>query len=107
MESSCASAPLARELENMEAARKAKERETNASDPLTIPKARKGRETNVPCQRETESMGAQETNVPEKETAAVRRDGEPLTSTAKGRQQKEATADRHQTAAGERPPSAL
>jgi hypothetical protein len=51
-------------------------------------------------------MGAQKTNVPEKETATVRRDGEPLTSAAKGQQQKEAAADRHQTAAGERPPSA-
>jgi hypothetical protein len=104
MESSCASAPPAREPENIEAARKAREQETNASDPLTAPKARKGRETNVPCPRKTESMGARETKVPEKETAAVRRDGEPLTSAAKKRQ-KEAAADRHQAAAGERPPS--
>ena len=80
MESSCASAPPAREPENIEAAGKAREQETNASDPLTVPKARKGRETNAPCPRETESMGARETNVPEKETAAVKRDGE-LTST--------------------------
>jgi hypothetical protein len=105
MESSCASAPPAREPENTEAAGKARERETNASDPLTGPKARKGRETNVPCPRVTESMGARETNVPKKETAAVRRDGEPLTSVAKEQRQKEAAADRHQAAAGEQPPS--
>jgi hypothetical protein len=105
MESSCASAPPAREPENIEAAGKARERETNASDPLTVPKARKGRETNVPCPREMESMGARETNVPEKETAAVRRDGEPLNSAAKERRQKEAAADGHPAAAGERPPS--
>ncbi len=105
MESSCASAPPARELENIEAAGKVRERETNASDPLTAPKARKGRETNVPCPRETESMGAWEINVPEKETAAVGRDGEPPTSAAMERRQKEAAAYRHQAAAGERPPS--
>jgi hypothetical protein len=105
MESSCASAPPAREPENIEAAGKARERETNASDLLMVPKARKGRETNVPCPRETESMGAREINVPEKETAAVRRDGEPLADAAMDRRQKEAAAYRHQAAAGERPPS--
>jgi hypothetical protein len=107
MESSCASAPLAREPENIEAAGKARERETNASDPLTVTKARKGRETNVPCPRETESMGAREINVPEKETAAVRRDGEPLASAAMNRRQEEAAADRHQAAAWDRPPSSV
>jgi hypothetical protein len=50
-------------------------------------------------------MGAREFNVPEKETAAVRRDGEPLASAAMEWRQKEAAADRHQAAAGERPPS--
>jgi hypothetical protein len=105
MESSCASAPPAREPENIEAAGKPRERETNASDPLTVLKARKVRETNVPCPRETESMRAREINVPEKETAAVRRDGKPLASAAVERRQKEAAADRHQAAAGERPPS--
>ncbi len=105
MESSCASAPPAREPENIEAAGKDRERETNVSDPLTVPKARKGRETNVPCPRETESTGPREINVPEKETAAVRRDGEPLASAAIGRRQEEAAADIHQAAAGERPPS--
>jgi hypothetical protein len=74
MESNCASAPAAREPENIEAAR---ERETNASHPLTAQKARKWRETNVTSSRETESMGAREINVLEKETDAVRRDGEP------------------------------
>ncbi len=47
-----------------------------------------------------ESMGAREINVPEKETAAVRRDGEPLASAAMKRRQEEAAADRHQAAAG-------
>ncbi len=64
MESSCASAPPAREPENIEAAGKARERETKAFDLLTAgaylgPEARKGRETNAPCPRETAmSMGA-------------------------------------------------
>jgi hypothetical protein len=103
MESSCASAPPAREPENIEAAGKARERESNASDPLTAPKARKGRETNAPCQRETESMGAWETNMPERETAAVRRDGELLTSAVQERRQEEAAAEQHQAAVGEPP----
>ncbi len=107
MESSCASAPPAREPENIEAAGKARERETNASVPLTAPEARKGRETNAPCPRETKSMGAWETNMPERETAAMRRDGEPLTIALQERRQKEAAADRHLTAAGERPPSSV
>jgi hypothetical protein len=42
--------------------------------------------------------------VPEKKTAAVRRDREPLTRAAKERRQKEAAANRHQAAAGEQPP---
>jgi hypothetical protein len=76
LESRCASALLASELENIEAARKAKERETNAFDSHTAPEARKGREPNDPCPRETaESMGAWETNMPRRDTAAVRRDG--------------------------------
>jgi hypothetical protein len=54
-----------------------------------------------------ESTGAGETTVPEERSAAVRRDGEPLTSVAKRRRQTEAEADaeRPQTDAGERPPS--
>jgi hypothetical protein len=43
MESSCACALPVRELENIEAVRKARERETNASDPLKAPQAAKGR----------------------------------------------------------------
>jgi hypothetical protein len=46
-----------------------------------------------------ESMGAREINVPEKETATVRRDGEPLAGAAMKRRQEEAAADRHQAAA--------
>ena len=54
-----------------------------------------------------ESTGARDINVPEKETAAVRRDGEPLTNAAKRRRQTESETDAEepQTDAGERPPS--
>ncbi len=54
-----------------------------------------------------ESTGARETTVPEERSAAVRRDGEPLTSTAKRRQQTETEIDTGgpQADAGERPPS--
>ncbi len=54
-----------------------------------------------------ESTGTRETTVPEERSAAVRRDGEPLTSAAKRRRQTETEADaeRQQTDAGERPPS--
>jgi hypothetical protein len=70
---------------------------------MTI-EARKGRETNASCPRETAmSMGAWETNMPERETAAVRRDGEPLTSAVQERWQEEAAAEQHQAAAGEQP----
>ncbi len=85
--------------ERVVAAEKAGERETNASGQLTAPEA---------CPMETaESMGAREINVPEEETAGVRRDGEPLASAAMKRRQEEAAADRHQAAAGERPPSSV
>jgi hypothetical protein len=47
-------------------------------------------------------MGTRETNVSEKETAAVRRDGEPLTSAAQ-EQRKEVTAAAEHQAAGESP----
>jgi hypothetical protein len=105
MESSCASALPVREPENIEAAR---EWETNASDPFTAPEVAQRRETNPPCPKGTaKSTGAQETNMPKERSAAVRRDGEPLTNSAKKRQQKEAAADRHQAAAGERPPSSV
>ncbi len=66
------------------------------------------RETIAPCPKETaKRTGAQETNVPEEKSTAVRSDGEPLTSAAKKRQQKEAAADRHQAAAGEQPLSSV
>ncbi len=105
MESSSASAPPAREPVNIEAARKVAERETNASDPLMAPEARGERETNTPCPRETAmSMGTWETNMPERETAAIRRDGEPLTSAVQERRLEEAAAKKHQAAAGEQPP---
>jgi hypothetical protein len=73
--------------ENIEAAGKARERENNASDPLTAPEARK----------------VQETNMPERETAAVRRDSERLTSTVQEWRQEEAAAEQHHLAAGEQP----
>jgi hypothetical protein len=77
--SSCARAPLAGEPGNIEAAGKAGKQETNASDLFKVPQAAEGRETNAPCRREmAENMGARETNMPEEETAAVRRDGELL-----------------------------
>jgi hypothetical protein len=52
-----------------------------------------------------ESTGARESNVPEERTAALRRDGEPLTSVAKRRRQTETGAEEQQMEAGERPPS--
>ncbi len=56
------------------------ERETNAPNQFKAPRAVEVRETNVTCQRKTaENTGAWEINVPEKGTAAVRRDGGPLT----------------------------
>jgi hypothetical protein len=65
MESSCAGALPAREPENIEAAGNAKERETNAFDPLAAPEVTGRWETNAPCLKETaKSMGAQETNEP-------------------------------------------
>jgi hypothetical protein len=54
-----------------------------------------------------ESVGARETTVPEERSAAMRRDGEPLTSAAKRRRQTETETDAEepQTDVGERPPS--
>ena len=82
--------------------------ETNASSRLAAPEASGRRETKELCPMDTaESTGARETTVPEERSAAVRRDGEPLTSMAKRRRQTETEADaeRPQTDAGERPPS--
>ncbi len=56
------------------------ERETNAPNQFRAPRAVEERETNVTCLEKTaENAGAREINVPEKDTAAVRRDGGPLT----------------------------
>jgi hypothetical protein len=94
--------------ERVVAAKKTGERETNASRQLAAPEAAGRRETKEPCPMETaESTGAQETYVPEERSAAVRREGEPLTSAAMERRQEEAAADRHQAAVGERPPSSV
>jgi hypothetical protein len=101
MERSCANAPPERGPENIRAAR---ERETNASEPLTAPEAAGRRETKELCPMKTaKSMGARETNVPEERSAAVRRDGEPLANAAKRRRQKEAAADEHQWTRGSGP----
>jgi hypothetical protein len=50
MESSCAGTPPARVPENIKAAGKARERETNASDPLAALEARKGGKPTHPAQ---------------------------------------------------------
>ena len=69
--------------ERVVAAKKAGERETNTFGQLTAPEAAGRRETKEPCPMETaKSTGAQETNVPEERSAAMRRDGEPLTHAA-------------------------
>ncbi len=78
MESSSASSLLAREPVKIKAAGRVAERETNATGPLMAPEARGERETKAPCPRKMSmSKGAWETNMLERETAAVRRDGEP------------------------------
>ncbi len=66
------------------------ERETNAPNQFKAPRAVEERETNVTCQGKTaESTRTRETTVPEERSAAMRRDGEPLTSEAKRRRQTE------------------
>jgi hypothetical protein len=106
MESSSASASLAKGSEGVGAAGKAGERETNASEPLAAPEAAVRQETKEPCSMDTaKSMGARETNMPEERSPVVRRDGGPLANAAKRRRQKEAATDEQQAAAGERPPS--
>jgi hypothetical protein len=108
MEDSSMNASQTKGVERVVAARETRERETNASGQLTAPEAAGRRETKEPCRMATaKSTGAQEINVPEKETAAVRRDGEPLAGAAMKRRQEEAAADRYQAAAGERPPSSV
>jgi hypothetical protein len=76
MESNSANVPPTKGSTGVEAAGKTGERETNAPNSLEAPQAAEERETNAPCLRET---GTRETNVSEKDAAAVRRDGGPLT----------------------------
>jgi hypothetical protein len=72
-----------------------RERETNAPDLFKAPRAAEERETNAPCQRETaKNMGTRETNVSEKEAAAARRDGGPLTFADQQLQQEDSGASR-------------
>jgi hypothetical protein len=91
MECSDTGASSAGEAGRVAVAGEAGERETNASSPMDT----------------AESTGARETTVPEERSAAVRRDGEPLTSEAKRRRQAEPETDTEapRTDAGERPPS--
>ena len=108
MECSDTGASPAREAGRVAVAGGAGERETNASNRLTAPEASERRETKELCPMDTtESTGARETTVPEERSAAVRRDGEPLTSEAKRRRQieSETGAEVSQMDAGERPPS--
>ncbi len=101
MESSRASAPLAKGPGNIEAAGKAGGRETNASNLFKAPQAAEELETNALCQRETaEDRGTRETNVSEEETAVARRDEGPLTSADQERRQEVMTAAEY-LAAGE------
>jgi hypothetical protein len=80
MESNSANVPPTKGSTDVEAAGKTRERETNTPNPFKAPRAAEEREANAPCLRETaENMGTRETNVSEKEAAAVRRDGGPLT----------------------------
>ncbi len=66
---------------DVETTGKTRERETNAPDLFKAPRAAEEQEANAPCQRETaENTGTRETNVSEKEAAAVRRDESPLTT---------------------------
>jgi hypothetical protein len=80
MESNSANVPKTKGSTDTETAGKTRERETNAPDLFKAPRAAEEREANAPCLRETaKDTGTWETNVSEKEAAAVRRDGGPLT----------------------------
>jgi len=90
MESNSANVPSTKGSTGVEAAGKTGERETNAPNLFKAPQAAEEQETNAPCLRETaKNTGTRETNVPEERSAALRRDGEPLTSVAKRRRQAE------------------
>ncbi len=106
MESNSANAPSANGSTDVEAAGKAGERETNASNLFEAPQAAEEWETNAHCQGETaENTGTRETNVSEKDTAAAGGDGRPPTIAEQRRRQGVATAAEY-TAAGELPDSA-
>jgi hypothetical protein len=99
MESSCASAPLAKGPGNIEAAGKAGERGTNASNLSKASQAAEERETNAPCRRETaEDMGTREANLSEEKGAAARRGEGPLASADQERRQEVMTAAEYLTA---------
>ncbi len=83
-----------KEPRDIAAAGESGERETNASSRLTVPEVSERRETKELCPMDTtESTRARETTVPEERSAAVRRDGEPLTNEAKRRRQTESETD--------------
>jgi hypothetical protein len=103
MESNNAIAPSANGSMGVEAAGKAGEWETNASNLFKAPQAAEERETNAPCQGGTaENTGTRETNVSEKDTAAARGDGKPPTIAEQPQRQGAATATEY-AAAGELP----
>ncbi len=80
MESNSANVPPTKGSTGVEAAGKTGERETNAPNMFKAPQAAEERETNAPCLRETaKSTGTRETNMSEKDAAAARGDGSPLT----------------------------
>jgi hypothetical protein len=63
--------------------------------PFKAPRAAEEWEANAPCQRETaKNMGTRETKVSEKEAAAVRRDGGPLTIADRQLRQEDSAASR-------------
>jgi hypothetical protein len=96
------------EPRDIEAAGEDGEWDTNASNRLTAPEASERRETKELCPMDMAgSTGAREIIVLEERSAAVRRDGEPLTSKAKRRRRtkSETDAETPRMDAGERPPS--
>ncbi len=80
MENDSANILKSKEPRDIVTAGESGERETNAPNQFKAPRAVEERETNVTCRGKTaEDTGAREINVSEKKTAAVRRDGGPLT----------------------------
>jgi hypothetical protein len=75
MESNSATVPPTKGSTDVEAAGKTREQDPNVPSLFKAPRAAEERETNAPCLRETaKNRGTRETNVSEKEAAAVRRD---------------------------------